>query len=91
MNIDSFYVQKLSLEDFQLIDIKTIDNSIKKRDFLEIYQQQAANLNDSDQNIEFIFDENNSYHQIGNAYLQYKMTIEKNLAVAAKESACKRR
>ena len=52
-----------------------------KRDFLKIYQQ-AANLNDSDQNIESIFGENNNYHQIGNAYLQYEVTIEKDAAVA---------
>ena len=45
----------MSLEDFHLIDNETIDNSIRKRDFLKIYHQQAADLGDSDQNIEFIF------------------------------------
>ena len=30
-----------------------------------------------------MFGENNNYHQIGNAYLQYEITIEKDLAVAA--------
>ena len=40
-------------------------------------------MNDSDQNIDFIFGENNNYHQIGNAYIQYEMTIEKDVAVAA--------
>ena len=58
------------LEDFPLIDNETIDNSIKKRDFLKVYHQQAAILNDSDQHIELILGENNSYHQIGNAFLQ---------------------
>ena len=71
----------MSLEDFQLIDNETIDNSIITRDFLKIYHQQAADL--SDQNIEFIFGENNNYHQIGNAYVQYEITIEKDVAVAA--------
>ena len=73
----------MSLEDFQLIHNEIIDNSIKKRDFLKIYHQQAANLNDSDQNNDFIFGENNNYHQIGKVYLQYELAIEKDVAVAA--------
>ena len=36
----------------------------------------------SNQNIDFIFGENNNYHQIGNSYLQYEITIEKDVAVA---------
>ena len=63
--------------DFHLIDKEIIDNSIIKRDFLKIYHQQAANLNDSDQNIDFIFGENNNYYPIGNAYLHYELTIQK--------------
>ena len=54
----------MSLEDFQLIDNEPIDNSIIKRDFTKIYHQQGAQLNQSDQNVEFIFGENNNYHQI---------------------------
>ena len=50
---------------------------------MEIYHRQAANLNDRDQNFEFIFGENNNYHQIGNAYLQNEMTIEKDDAYVA--------
>ena len=73
----------MSFEDFQLIVNETIDNSIIKRDFWKIYHQQAANLNDSDQNIAFIFGENINYHEIGNAYLQYEITIQKDVAVAA--------
>ena len=61
----------MNLEDFQLKDNEAIDISINKRDFLKIYHQEAANLIDSDQNIEFMFCENNNYHQIGNVYLQY--------------------
>ena len=45
----------MSLEDFQLLDIEPFDNSIKKRDFLKVYHQQGAQLNQSDQNIEFFF------------------------------------
>ena len=33
--------------------------------------------------MEFIFGEKNNYHQIGNAYIQYEMTKEKDGAVAA--------
>ena len=73
----------MSLEDFQLEEYETIDKSIIKRDFLEIHQQQAANLNISDQIFELKVGKNTNYHQIGNAYLQYEMTIEKDVVVAA--------
>ena len=73
----------MSLEDFQLIDNEATDKSHMKRDVLKIYHQQAASLIYSDQNIEFIFGENNNYHQIGNAYLEYELKIEKHVAVAA--------
>ena len=66
----------MSLEDFQLLDKEPIDNSIIKRDFIKVYHQQGAQLNDPDQNIEFIFGENNKYHQIGNSYLQFDITIQ---------------
>ena len=73
----------MSFEDFQLRDIEAIDSSAIKRDFLKNYNQQAANLNDFDQNVEFIFRQNENYHQIGNAYLQYKIRVEKDVANAA--------
>ena len=73
----------MSLEDFQLLNNETIDNSTTKIDFLKTYHEQAANLNNFDQNIEFIFGESKNYYQIGNAYLQSKLTIEKDVAVAA--------
>ena len=68
----------MSLEDFQLLDNESIDNSIIKRDFTKIYHRQGDQLNQSDQNIEFIFGENNNYHQIGNAYLEFNITLRKN-------------
>ena len=68
----------MSLEDFQLLDNESIDNSIIKRDFTKIYHRQGDQLNQSDQNIEFIFGENNNYHQIGNAYLEFNITVRKN-------------
>ena len=68
----------MSLEDFQLLDNEPLDNSIIKRDFTKIYHRQGDQLNQSDQNIEFIFGENNNYHQIGNAYLEFNFLVRKN-------------
>ena len=67
----------MSLEDFQLLDNEPFDNSIIKRDFLKIYHQQGAQLNQSDQNVEFIFGENNNYHQVGNSYLEFDITVRR--------------
>ena len=67
----------MSLEDFQLLDKETFDNSIIKRDFTKIYHQQGAQINQSDQNIEYILGENNNYHQIGNGYLEFDITVRK--------------
>ena len=64
----------MSLEDFQLLDNESIDNSLIKRDVMKKYHQQGAQLNDPDQNIEFIFGDNNIYHQIGNSYLQFDIS-----------------
>ena len=68
----------MSLEDFQLLDNESIDNSVNKRDFTKIHHRQGDQLNQSDENIEFIFGENNNYHQIGNAYLEFNITVRKN-------------
>ena len=45
---------------------------LEKEIFRKFYHQQAAKLNESDRNIEFIFGKNNNYHEIGNAYLHMK-------------------
>ena len=52
-----------------------MDNSIIKRDFTKLYHQSGANLNDSNQNIDFVFGENDNYHQIGSAYIEFDITI----------------
>ena len=65
----------MSLEDFQLLDNEPLDNSIIKRDFTKFYHQQGAQLNQSYQNIEFIFGENDNYHQIGNGYTEFNITV----------------
>ena len=67
----------MSLEGFQLIDNEPSDNSIIKRDFIKVYHQQGAQLNDPDQDIEFNFGENNNYHQVGNSYLHFDITVRK--------------
>ena len=67
----------MSLEDFQLLDNKPFDKSIIKRDFLKIYHQQGTQLNQSDQIVEFFFGENNNYHQVGNSYLEFDITIRR--------------
>ena len=48
-----------------------------KRDFLKTYQQQGANLNDPDQKGEFICGEKNNYHQYGNVYFEFDITVRK--------------
>ena len=68
----------MSLEDFQLFYNESLDNSIIRRDFTKIYHRQGDQLNQSDQNIEFIFGEDNNYHQISNAYLEFNITVRKN-------------
>ena len=40
-------------------------------------------MNDPDQNFEFIFGENNIYHQIGNAYLEFDITVRPQNAADA--------
>ena len=68
----------MSLEDFQLLDKEPLDNSIIKRDFTKLYYRQGDQLNQSDQNIEVIIGENSKYYQIGNAYLEFNITVRKN-------------
>ena len=68
----------MSLEGFQLLDNEPLDNSIIKRDFTKLYHRQGDQLNQSDKNIEFIFGENDNYHQIGNASLEFNITVRKN-------------
>ena len=68
----------MSLEDFQILDNEPPDNIIIKRDFTKINHRQGDQLIQSDQSIEFIFGENNNYHQIRNACLEFNFTVRKN-------------
>ena len=54
-----------------------MDNSILKRNFSNLYHQQGAKLNNPDQNVEFIFGEKDNFHLVGNAYLQFNITVRK--------------
>ena len=38
----------MSLEEFQLVDIEPFDKSIIEKEYLKIYHQQGAQLNQSD-------------------------------------------
>ena len=67
----------MSGEDFQLIDDSKIDDSIIKRDFIKIYHQHGAEVNNENQNINFYFGENLNYIQIGNAYLEIDIEVRK--------------
>ena len=63
-----FFSIYMSLEDFQLLGNELFDKRIIKREFLKVYHQQGAQLNQESRNIEFRFGENNNYHEIGNSY-----------------------
>ena len=69
----------MSLKYFQLLDKEPLGNSFIKRDFTKLYHRQGDQLNQSDQNIEFIFGENNNYHQIGNFFLEFTITVRKKI------------
>ena len=76
----------MSAEDFQLVDDSKIDDSILKRDFMKIYHQHGAEVNNENQNIKFYFGENPNYIQIGNSFLEIDIEVRKadrtNFAVA---------
>ena len=67
----------MSAEDFQLIDDSKIDDSIIKRDFIKIYHQHGAEVNNENQNIKFYFAENLNYIQLGNAHLEIDILVTK--------------
>ena len=70
----------MNLEDFQILDNTQIDNKIVTKDFLKYYHQQRSQLNDPNQNAESIFGERNNYHQSGNSYLEFEITVPDQIA-----------
>ena len=67
----------MSAEYFLLIDDSKIVDSIIKRDFIKMYHQHGAEVNNQNQNILFYFGENLNYIQIGNSYLEVDMEVRK--------------
>ena len=67
----------MSAEDFQLIDDSRIDDSILKRDFIEVYHQHGAVINNENQNMEFYCGENLKCRQIGISYLKIDVEVRK--------------
>ena len=68
----------MSLQDFQILDDDIVDNSIIERVFLKVYHQQRAQLNQWDQNMEIFFAGNNNFHQMGNGYLEFDITVSRS-------------
>ena len=68
----------MSTEGFQLIDDSKIDDSIIKRDFIKIYHQHGAEVNNENQKNKFYFGENFNYIQIGNSYLEIDILVRKS-------------
>ena len=60
-----------------MIDDSRIDDSILKRDFIKIYHQHGAEINDENQNIEIYLGENLKYTQIGISYLEIDIEVRK--------------
>ena len=60
-----------------LIDDSKIDDSIIKKDFIKIYHQHRAGVNNENQNIKFHFGENLIYIQICNSYLEIDIEVKK--------------
>ena len=67
----------MSAKDFQLIDDSKIDDSIIKRDFIKIYHQHGAEVNNENQNFKFYFGENPNYIQTGNAYPEIDIEVKR--------------
>ena len=67
----------MSLDNFQLLDDKATDTSIFKRDYMKVDHHQGAKLIKSIQGIDFFFGEVNNYHQTGNGYLEFDITLRK--------------
>ena len=70
----SFYLLQMSTEDFGLLDDTSNNTSTIKRDFMKIYHQEKAQINDSNQAVDSLFGKNNNQHQIGKVCLEFDMS-----------------
>ena len=69
----------MSAVDFQLVDDKKTDDSVIKRDFIKIYHQSGADVNNKNSNINFVFGKNHNFVQVGNGYLNFDIKIRKDM------------
>ena len=60
-----------------MIDDSKTEDSIINRDFIKIYHQHGAEVNNENQNIKFYFGENLNYIQLGNAYFEIDILVRK--------------
>ena len=51
---------------------------VSKKDFVNVYHQRGAQLNQESQNVEFVFGGNNNSSRIGNGSLEFNITVRKN-------------
>ena len=68
----------MSLESFKLTDDTSTDTSIIKQDSINKYHLQGAQLFDSNQSADLLFEEKNIYHQITYGDLELDETLRKN-------------
>ena len=52
------------------MDDEKIDDSIIKPDFIKIYHQSGADVNNENSNIKVYFGENHNFNLVGNGYLK---------------------
>ena len=68
----------MSSDDFHIIENTSIDTSNIIRYYVKTYNQQGAQINHSDQGVDFLFGETNNYRQIGSGCLEFDITHRKS-------------
>ena len=67
----------MSAEDFQLIDIEKIDDSIMKQHFIKTYHQSGANVDAEKSQVNFYLGENLKFFQVGSGYLEFDIRVRR--------------
>ena len=65
----------MSAEGFQILNKEKNDIWIIERDFLKLYHQHGANVNEKNQSIIFFFGKNFDYTQLGTGYCQFEIRV----------------
>ena len=68
----------MSSEDFQLIDVTTIVDLVMKRDFVKIYHQHGAQVDNETEKITLYFREGPKYIQFGNSFVETEIIVKKS-------------